>query len=254
MPMSNTSYIRLNRKILDWEWYGDINTCRLFIHMLLKANWKDGEFKGIHIPRGSFVSSFGKLAEETQLTVDEVRTAVKHLISTKEITKQPYSKYTVFTVNNYDKFQNVPSILQDDSQSNPNEIPKSSQGNPNSIRKKEDKECKNLSILEHESKENLSTFQQPTLLEVQQYAEQKGIHTDVQKFYCYYSEREWKDKNGKPITNWKNTLEYWGKTEGTCQGNSKRKTQTYVSENAAAYESLINNLHPIWEDDDSDKA
>ena len=86
MPMSNTSYIRLNRKILDWEWYGDINTCRLFIHMLLKANWKDGEFKGKHIPRGSFVSSFGKLAEETQLTVDEVRTAVKHLISTKEIT------------------------------------------------------------------------------------------------------------------------------------------------------------------------
>ena len=76
--MSNTSYIRLNRKILDWEWYGDINTCRLFIHMLLKANWKDGEFKGKHIPRGSFVSSFGKLAEETQLTVDEVRTAVKH--------------------------------------------------------------------------------------------------------------------------------------------------------------------------------
>ena len=30
-------YIKLSRKILDWEWYGNINTCRVFIHMLLKA-------------------------------------------------------------------------------------------------------------------------------------------------------------------------------------------------------------------------
>ena len=110
-----------------------------------------------------------------------------------------------------------------------------------------------LSILDGESKENLSTFQQsaqpPTLLEIKQYAEQKGIHTDVQKFYSYYSERGWKTKNGQPITNWKGTLAYWGKTDGTCQG--KRKPESYVSENAAAYESLIYNLQ---EHDDSDKA
>ena len=110
-----------------------------------------------------------------------------------------------------------------------------------------------LSILDGEAKENLSTFQQsaqlPTLSEVKQYAEQKGIHTDVQKFYSYYSERGWKTKNGQPITNWKGTLAYWGKTDGTCQG--KRKPETYVSENAAAYESLIYNLQ---ENDDSDKA
>ena len=102
-----------------------------------------------------------------------------------------------------------------------------------------------LSILEGEAKENLSTFQQsaqpPTLLEVKQYAEQKGIHTDVQKFYSYYSERGWKTKNGQPITNWKGTLAYWGKTDGTCQG--KRKSEPHVSENAEAYERIIE----LWE-------
>ena len=86
-------------------------------------------------------------------------------------------------------------------------------------------------------------------LSIKQYAEQKGIHTDVQKFYSYYSERGWKTKNGQSITNWKGTLVYWGKTDGTCQG--KRKPETYVLENAAAYESLIYNLQ---ENDDSDKA
>lgn len=102
-----------------------------------------------------------------------------------------------------------------------------------------------LSILDGEAKENLSTFQQsaqlPTLSEVKQYAEQKGIHTDVQKFYSYYSERGWKTKNGQSITNWKGTLAYWGKTDGTCQG--KRKSEPHVSENAEAYERIIE----LWE-------
>ena len=98
-------YIKINRKILDWEWYGNINTCRLFIHMLLKANWKDGKFEGKVIPRGSFVSSLQKLAEETQLTMREVRTGITHLKSTGEVTNKSYSKYTVFTIKNYCQYQ-----------------------------------------------------------------------------------------------------------------------------------------------------
>lgn len=116
-------YIKLSRKILEWEWYGNINTCRLFIHMLLKAYWKDKKIEGTVIPRGSFPSSYGRLAEETQLTVDEVRTAVKHLISTKEITKHATSKYTVFTVNNYDAYQIIPSSFPTDSQTIPERFP-----------------------------------------------------------------------------------------------------------------------------------
>ncbi len=116
-------YVKLSREILNWEWYGNINTCRLFIHMILKANWKESKFEGTTVPRGSFVSSIVKLAEETQLTTDEVRTAIKHLICTKEITKQSYSKYTVFTVNNYDSYQNVPSKSPSSSQAIPKLFP-----------------------------------------------------------------------------------------------------------------------------------
>lgn len=99
------SYIKIDRKILEWEWWSDINTYRLFTYMLLKANWKDGSFKGIEVPRGSFVSSLSNLSEATNLTVNEVRTALKHLIKTKEITSKPHSKFTVFTVNNYCLYQ-----------------------------------------------------------------------------------------------------------------------------------------------------
>ena len=88
---SQMSYIKIDRKILDWEWYRNLNTCRLFFHLLLKANWKDGRFEGKEIPKGSFVSSVARLAEETDMTPREIRTGLDHLKSTGEVTIKSYS-------------------------------------------------------------------------------------------------------------------------------------------------------------------
>lgn len=109
------NYIKISRTILEWEWYGDINTKVLFLHMLLKANWKDGNFKGTTVPRGSLVSSIKNLSYETSLSEREIRTAISHLKMTGEVTSKSYSKYTVFTVKNYDRYQS--SDTQNDRQS-----------------------------------------------------------------------------------------------------------------------------------------
>lgn len=122
--MSDLGWINLHRKILGWEWYSDINTCRVFIHMLLKANWQEGKFRGATVPRGSFVSSISKLAEETRLTNDEVRTAISHLVATNEITKQSTNKYTVFTVANYNMYQDIPKQEHEQDTGNAQAIPK----------------------------------------------------------------------------------------------------------------------------------
>ncbi len=37
-------YIALHRQMLNWEWYKNTNTKVLFIHLLLKANYKDLSF------------------------------------------------------------------------------------------------------------------------------------------------------------------------------------------------------------------
>lgn len=103
--MNDSGHVILYRKILGWEWYSDINTCRLFIHMLLKANWREGKFRGTTVPRGSFVSSLEKLSEETGLTIRELRTAISHLKMTGELTVKTTNKYSVFTVENYDLYQ-----------------------------------------------------------------------------------------------------------------------------------------------------
>lgn len=98
-------YIKLSRKMLDWEWYKNNNTKILFLHCLLKANWKDGKFENNVIKRGEFVTSLPTLAFETGLTVRQVRTALNHLKTTGELTVRTTSKYSIFTVNNYNAYQ-----------------------------------------------------------------------------------------------------------------------------------------------------
>ena len=119
-------FIKIDRGILDWEWYSDINTTRLFIHLILKANWKDGRFQGQEIKRGSFVTSYPKLAEETELTVNQVRTSLSKLKSTGEITVKSQSKFSVITVKNY-------CLYQDISQANHSQITDKPQTNHSQI-------------------------------------------------------------------------------------------------------------------------
>lgn len=136
-------YIKLKRNILEWEWWEDFNTTRLFIYMLLKANWKDGKFKGIDVPRGSFVSSIAKLSDGTGLSTDEVRTAIEHLVNSNTITKQSTNRFTLFSVVNYGLHQD---ISQATDQAEPKQAPSKSQAIPNPFptieEKKEEKEGK----------------------------------------------------------------------------------------------------------------
>ncbi len=103
--MNDNKWIKLHSKLLNWEWYKDQNTKDLFIHCLLKANWKTARFEGIEIKRGSFVTSYQKLANELGLSKQEIRTALKHLNSTQEITQSQHRKFTVITVLNYNMYQ-----------------------------------------------------------------------------------------------------------------------------------------------------
>ena len=103
--MVDGNYIKLSRKLLSWEWYSDINTTRVFIHCLLKANWKEEHWKGIVIGRGQLVTSLPSLEKDLGLTVSEIRTSLKHLKSTGEIADKAQARYRIITVINYDCYQ-----------------------------------------------------------------------------------------------------------------------------------------------------
>ncbi len=109
--MLEKGFVMLHRSILNWEWYDDISTKTLFLHLLLTANWQDENWHGMTVRRGQRVCTVATLAQETNLTVRNVRTAISHLKATNELTNEPTSanapKSTVFTLLNYEKYQSA---------------------------------------------------------------------------------------------------------------------------------------------------
>lgn len=98
-------FVKLYRKMLAWEWYDDINTKIVFIHCLLRANWQPCKWHGVDIEAGSFITSLATLANEVNLSVMQVRTALNHLNLTGEITSKQQGKYRVITVNSWGAYQ-----------------------------------------------------------------------------------------------------------------------------------------------------
>ena len=98
-------WIKLHRKILEWEWYSDANTFRLFIHLLLKANHQDTKWRGITIKRGQVLTSIRKLAKELKLTEKQIRGALQKLKRTHEVAHQPTALYSIITIKNFDRYQ-----------------------------------------------------------------------------------------------------------------------------------------------------
>lgn len=93
------------RKIMQWEWYTDVNTAHLFRHCILRANYQDTVWRGIAIKKGSFITSLQTLSTETGLTVKQVRIALEKLEKTGEVANCSTSKYRIITVKNYDNYQ-----------------------------------------------------------------------------------------------------------------------------------------------------
>jgi hypothetical protein len=98
-------HIKLDRKITEWEWYTDANVSRLFIHLLLMANYKDGKWKGVPILRGQVVIGRKALADDLHLSEQQIRTALDKLSTTKEITTESTNKFTIVTICKYDTYQ-----------------------------------------------------------------------------------------------------------------------------------------------------
>lgn len=98
-------WIKLYRSLIDWEWYKNLNTKVVFIHLLLKVNYENKKWQGIDIPRGSYITSYQHLADELGLSVRNIRTALNNLKMTHELTIKTTNKYTRITIENWEKFQ-----------------------------------------------------------------------------------------------------------------------------------------------------
>lgn len=98
-------WIKLHRQIIDSEWFTDVNTNHLFMYCLIRANHKDTKWQGIGIKRGAFITSLDTLSRATGLSIMQVRTSLKKLIATSNLTSNASNKNRLITVVNYEQYQ-----------------------------------------------------------------------------------------------------------------------------------------------------
>lgn len=102
----------------DWEWYENTNVFRLFYHCLLHTNLEDKRYCGKEIKAGQFVSSITRISAETGLTESQVRTALKKLKDTGYISTKSTNKYTIYTVNEYQKYIDCGQVAETTTEEN----------------------------------------------------------------------------------------------------------------------------------------
>ncbi len=139
--MLENGFVKFDRKIANWRWYHDVNTFKLFFHLIITANYEPKPFENITVQRGQRIASYDTLAKETGLSVRNVRTAIRHLILTGEVTSKSTNKYSVFTIVNYDLYQDNRQTNRQASDKQPTSNRQTSDNNGRKIKKdKKDKE------------------------------------------------------------------------------------------------------------------
>ncbi len=98
-------WVKLHRKLLEWEWYGDAHMVHLLVHLLLTASHEDRRYKGLTIKRGQVVTSIKELAEALGASETSTRRRMKRLKSGGFLTIKVAHRITTITICNYDSYQ-----------------------------------------------------------------------------------------------------------------------------------------------------
>lgn len=220
--MFTKGHIIVKRTIKEWGWYHNPNMLAFWVHLLVEANYKDGEWEGITIKRGQLVTSMTELAKDVGLSYQEVRTILKRLGASGEVRSRTIGKRTILTICNYDDYQSEQqdsNNIATSSQQVPNNETTSSQqaiieeGNKGII--KED------SVTSGEKKKTVKRFVPPTVEEVRAYCSEHGYNIDAQRFVDYYQQGGWVyGKAHTPMKDWKAAARQW---------NSRNNNSGYTS-------------------------
>lgn len=100
-------YIRLYRSLLEWEWFQDSATLHVFLFLLLSACFRPIRHAGVELAPGQLITSFRMISAKTGLSDSQVRTAIRHLKSTHEITQQSNTRFTLITITHFAQYQSL---------------------------------------------------------------------------------------------------------------------------------------------------
>ena len=100
-------WLKLHYSTIDWEYADMPNMMAMWIHLLLHAETKTTKRRGFTVKRGQILTTLPQLSEWSGLTIQAVRTALKKLEATRQITCKATCKATCITICNFANYQDL---------------------------------------------------------------------------------------------------------------------------------------------------
>lgn len=108
----NDGWIKIHRKLKNWEWADSPEMMCVWMHILLDASYEDNQWHGHTIKRGQLVIGREKFAAECGVSVQNLRTCLNRLVECNQIVRESTNKYTIITICKFDDYQVVDDDVQ----------------------------------------------------------------------------------------------------------------------------------------------
>ena len=102
---SRKGWVKAHRSFLDWEWMRKGHSFKVMMALVFKANYEPRTYQGTPIKRGELIIGRDLFASELGISVQQLRTILRNLESTGEITTKSSRKGTIVTVVRYEDYQ-----------------------------------------------------------------------------------------------------------------------------------------------------
>ena len=214
--MKQVGWIKLHKKFENWEWFHKSDMVHLFIYLLINANHVPNNFEGRMIQTGQLPTSIKALHKHTGISEQSIRTYIKRLKSTGELTSESTNKFSIITICNYNSYQikENKTNKQINKQTN-KQLTNNQQTTNNTIINKEVKNDKNKDI-----SHRIETFKKTVKDYVQENLKYKPVESE---FIGYWTEL---NKTGKTFRYENERFFDMGKRLGTFL-NRYTKKQRY---------------------------
>lgn len=98
-------WIKLHRKLTEWEWYKEPKMVLLFVHLLLMANHEPKKWQGIDVQRGQVITGLDALNKATGISYQSLRTCLSRLENSGNLTSKSTNRFRIITLCNYETYQ-----------------------------------------------------------------------------------------------------------------------------------------------------
>lgn len=108
--MGGNGFVKIHRKIVEWEFYKDVPTRLIWEHLIYTSCYNERHGKnGVKLDSGQILTTINALSEENNISRDQTRRALRTLLDARQITTLRKSNSLLITITNWIDYQTKPT-------------------------------------------------------------------------------------------------------------------------------------------------